>query len=138
MLLLVYVSSAVKPFSTSELAELLAKAREKNTRLGITGMLLYQDGNFMQALEGEEDAVRQLYNTINRDVRHHGTIVLLEEQINKRQFSDWSMGFRNLNDKDVQDLPGFSPFMNKSLKADYYRHDPTGCLRLLALFRDSH
>ena len=138
MLLLVYVSSAVKPFSTSELAELLAKAREKNTRLGITGMLLYQDGNFMQALEGEEDAVRQLYDTINRDVRHHGTIVLLEEQITKRQFGDWSMGFRNLDDKDVQDLPGFSPFMNKSLKADHYRYDPTGCLRLLALFRDSH
>jgi len=35
-------------------------------------------------------------------------------------------------------LPGFSPFMNKSLKTDYYRRDPTSCLRLLALFRDSH
>ena len=138
MLLLVYVSSAVKPFGTEELTELLVKAREKNTRLGITGMLLYQDGNFLQALEGEEDAVRQLYDTISQDVRHCGTIVLLEEQITKRQFGDWSMGFRNLKDKDVQDLPGFSPFMNKPLRADHYRHDPTGCLRLLALFRDSH
>jgi hypothetical protein len=137
MLLLVYVSSAVKPFSTSELAELLAKAREKNTRFGITGMLLYQDGNFMQAIEGEEAAVRQLYATISQDVRHRGTIVLLEEQITKRQFGDWSMGFRNLTDKAVQELPGFSPFMNKPLMADHYRHDPTGCLRLLALFRDS-
>jgi hypothetical protein len=138
MLLLVYVSSAVKPFGTEELTELLVKAREKNSRLGVTGMLLYQDGNFMQALEGEEPAVRQLYATISQDVRHRGTIVLLEEQISKRQFGDWSMGFRNLTDKEVHALPGFSPFMNRSLTADYYRHDPTGCLSLLALFRDSH
>jgi hypothetical protein len=49
---LVYVSSATKPFSPDELSELLAQARVDNAALGITGMLLYSNGNFMQVLEG--------------------------------------------------------------------------------------
>ncbi|MDZ4802991.1 MAG: BLUF domain-containing protein [Bryobacteraceae bacterium] len=40
MLSLVYVSSADREFSELELMELLEKSREKNTRLGLTGMLL--------------------------------------------------------------------------------------------------
>ena len=48
MLSLVYVSSALREFSKSELVELLEKSRKKNTRLGLTGMLLYKEGNFIQ------------------------------------------------------------------------------------------
>ena len=57
---LVYVSSAVRPFSKSELVELLNVTRDNNSRLGVTGMLLYRDGNFMQVLEGGEPVVRAL------------------------------------------------------------------------------
>lgn len=133
---LVYVSSAANPFSQEELVDLLAKARENNAKLGITGLLLYKDGNFMQVLEGEMTAVRELYEKISRDPRHDGTIVLLEDQIASRQFSDWSMGFRNLADEKIQNLPGYSQFMNKALVADHFRHDPTGCLALLNIFRE--
>jgi hypothetical protein len=133
---LVYVSSAVKPFSKAELVELLKEARENNERLDVTGMLLYRDGNFMQVLEGEEPVVRDLYAKIERDPRHEGGIILLEETLKRRQFGEWSMGFRDLNDKAVHALPGFSQFMNKALVADHFRYDPTGCLSLLNLFRD--
>ncbi len=61
MFSLTYVSSAVRPFAEDELADLLAVSRQNNARLGITGMLLYKDGNFMQVLEGEEAEVRTLY-----------------------------------------------------------------------------
>ena len=136
MFYLVYVSSAVNPFSPAELVELLTKAREKNSRLGITGMLLYKDGNFLQALEGEEAAVRQLYDTISQDSRHHGEIILDEGETAERQFSHWSMGFRNLDDKEVQATPGFSQFMNKPLNATDFKANPTVCWELLNLFRD--
>ena len=47
---IVYVSSATRPFQEAELQDLLLKARENNARLGVTGMLLYIGGNFMQLL----------------------------------------------------------------------------------------
>jgi hypothetical protein len=50
---LLYVISAVKPFSDSELVEMLVKTRAKNISLEITGMLLYKDGNFLQVMEGD-------------------------------------------------------------------------------------
>ena len=47
---LVYVSLANQEMSESHLEDLLKKARIKNETLNITGMLLYRDGFFMQAL----------------------------------------------------------------------------------------
>ena len=134
MIQLVYVSSAIKPFESDELVELLARAREKNTRLQITGLLLYKGGNFMQLLEGEEAPVRALFDVIHADPRHHGTEVMLEEEIDQRAFGDWSMGFRDLANLNLQNRPGFSPFMNKPLNARQFKEDPTGSMALLNFF----
>ena len=134
---IVYVSAAVDRFSTSELLELLTRAREKNQRLSVTGLLLYKDGDFIQLLEGERKAVQGLFNTISLDPRHTGAIVLLEEEADQRLFTDWSMGFRDLSDPEVQATPGFSPYMNTPLVADSFAPDPSGCLELLALFKPS-
>lgn len=90
---LMYVSSGVRLFGDNELAELLAVARRNNAQLGISGMLLYLDGNFLQVLEGNEPDVRRLFATIGQDVRHRGLIVLLSQSIETRAFPDWSMGF---------------------------------------------
>lgn len=135
MYFIVYVSAATEVFSKAALLDLLAKAREKNHRLGITGLLLYKDGDFIQLLEGEKAAVQSLFNTISADPRHANTIVLLEGESDKRLFSDWSMGFRDLSDPAVQATPGFSQFMNKPLSADSFADDPNGCMELLALFK---
>ena len=51
---LVYVSAATHAFTKSELLELLNKARANNQRLGITGLLLFKDGDFIQLLEGDK------------------------------------------------------------------------------------
>ena len=61
---LVYFSSATKEFTKPELQKLLDEGRKKNSKLGVTGMLLYKDGNFMQVLEGEEKVVTKLISTI--------------------------------------------------------------------------
>ncbi len=135
MYYIVYVSAATEPFSKPALLELLNKARQNNQRLDITGLLLYKDGDFIQLLEGERTAVEALFKTISTDPRHAGTIVLIEGETDKRLFTDWSMGFRDLSDPEVQKTPGFSQFMNKPLSAQGFADDPNGCLELLALFK---
>jgi Sensors of blue-light using FAD len=64
---IVYVSSAVQLFSPEALLDLLERARENNGRLGITGMLLYKERNFMQALEGPDQTLSDLYSKIGRN-----------------------------------------------------------------------
>jgi hypothetical protein len=137
MIYLIYISSAVKSFTEAELIEILNKSRKNNSELGITGILLFKDGNFLQVLEGEEASVRQLYAKISSNSQHFGATILEEGELTERQFGDWSMGFYNLNHSTTQSLPGFSPFMNKSFTAADYNSDPAGYYALLKLFRDN-
>lgn len=137
MLQLVYVSSATTPFSKAELLELLTKSRTKNSALGITGMLLYKDGNFMQMLEGEDGAVHRLFETISKDPRHHNSIVLIDEPAETAYFADWSMGFRDLSDKSMETLPGFSQILNRPKAAEFQKFDSNDCWELLKMFKDN-
>lgn len=93
---LVYVSNAVRQLTDVEIAALLAKARPRNQALGVTGMLLYADGNFMQYLEGPAEALATIYASIKASPLHQGVIELLREKIQAREFADWSMGYRKV------------------------------------------
>ena len=88
---IVYVSHALGDVPDAELERILEVSRRNNTRDGITGALLHHDGSFMQCLEGDEAAVRTAYARIERDQRHGGVMVLLDEPITERSFPDWSM-----------------------------------------------
>ena len=92
---LMYASYAKQDFSENDLTELLIKARVNNSNLGITGMLVHRAGNFIQVLEGEEAAVKDLYEIIRADERHAGEIIISEGAISERQFDKWAMDFRN-------------------------------------------
>ena len=111
MLSLVYVSFATVPFSDADLVALLEKSRRNNTRDGISGMLLYRDGDFLQVLEGPEDAVRAAYARIARDNRHGRIMMLDESEISERAFGDWSMGYRRVKRGEVPD--GFVDFFDR-------------------------
>jgi hypothetical protein len=133
---LVYVSSATAPMPKDELLELLSKAREHNSSKDITGLLLYKDGNFMQMLEGDEQAVTSLYQRIELDPRHRGAIVLLKDDTDARQFPDWSMGFRDLTSPELKSHPGFSHFMNTPLTAREFEGRPGRARTLLQMFKE--
>ena len=94
---LIYLSSAWGKMPEAGLDELLSVSRQNNRAAGITGMLLYLDGNFIQYLEGDESAVRGIFDKIKSDPRHHNVIVVDEGQTDRRLFDDWAMGFRRLN-----------------------------------------
>ena len=98
---LAYISAARRLFSPDQLEKLLATARHNNARLGVSGILLYEDGSFMQVLEGDEPVVRELFATISEDPRHDRVQVLGERTIPQRSFAAWSMGFVSLDPKLV-------------------------------------
>src|SRR3954469_22342601 len=110
MMQLIYRSAARVRFEQRQLTELLARARVNNAELGLTGMLLYDDGSFLQVLEGEPEPLTTLYARILKDPRHSNIVRLLERDIEARQFGDWKMGFVSVTRLGVE-LPGYSEFL---------------------------
>ena len=107
MLCIVHISSATKEFSKAELVALLKQSREKNARLAITGILLYEHGSVMQLLEGPQEAVKSLIETIYLDRRHHGIIRMLKKKVSRREFPDWSMDFQNVSAENIRQVTAF-------------------------------
>ena len=95
-----YLSAATAPLDAAGLQALLTVSRRNNARLGITGMMLYHDGSFLQILEGPEDAVNGLYDRISQDSRHGGMIRMLAAPVTTRAFPDWQMGLVQLSELD--------------------------------------
>ncbi|WDE04251.1 BLUF domain-containing protein [Thalassomonas viridans] len=108
---LLYTSVAPQGFSESELMVLLQTTRLKNKSIGVTGMLVYHDREFIQLLEGEEDIVKDLYQTIARDSRHTNVEVFYQGEIENRAFGDWSMAFKRLDENSLKAvIPGYESF----------------------------
>jgi hypothetical protein len=134
LITLVYVSAATELFSKEQLVALLKESASRNARHGITGMLLYKDGNIIQALEGPEKAVTALFEQIKKDPRHKSVGLILRKPIAQRKFPDWSMAFRDLSSKELRELPGYSEFLNTAFVE---RPNPTQTELLLDLFKRS-
>ena len=75
----------------SELGAIFTTARRNNKRLGVTGALVISDESFVQALEGDESVVRDLYASISQDARHESITVLEEQVVDGRTFGRWAM-----------------------------------------------
>ena len=110
---LIYISSAVSLYSNEELIDILTTSRLNNTRLKITGLLLYNEGSILQVLEGEEEVIHATYDTISRDNRHKGLIKMIDFGIKERNFIDWSMGFKQVSNNDWSQIEGYFDLANK-------------------------
>jgi hypothetical protein len=132
---LIYGSSAIHPMTDAELAEILTKAREKNKRLDITGMLLYRGGNFLQVLEGDKEVVVPLYEVIKLDHRHHLTQLYTVRQVTERHFGEWEMGFTHLDTLDPAALPGYTPYLDEPLNSERFK-DPSFAHIFLRIFKE--
>jgi hypothetical protein len=111
-----YVSAATRPMHREDLIDLLREARELNDRDGVTGLLLYQDGYFLQVLEGAETNVRNTFERISHDDRHHDVQILFEDETDARHYPDWSMGFQALDGSEWLEFPDVDD-KPKSLRA---------------------
>lgn len=104
---LVYVSAARRWFTKEELKQLLEVSRKNNAALGASGVLLYDQGSFIQVLEGAPDTVERLFERIARDERHHRMVRVYDRAVTGRTFGEWSMGFASLPALEARQLPGY-------------------------------
>jgi hypothetical protein len=100
-----YGSSAVRPMTQAEIDVILEQARRRNTETGITGILFYLDGNFLQLLEGEEPALSETFSRIRLDTRHRNLIKMLDGPIEQRSFAASPMAFRSIYDNELEENP---------------------------------
>jgi len=93
---LLYASRAIDG-RPETIESILHECRSRNPSGGITGVLCYGGGIFLQAIEGGRMAISQLYNQIQRDPRHKDVILLQYEEISERRFAGWTMGEVNMS-----------------------------------------
>ena len=101
---LIYVSTMLK-LGVDAFPAILESSVRNNRNNDVTGMLLYADGGVLQVIEGEKDKVLETFRIVQRDPRHCGILVLMEEDIPERQFSSWSMGFKHLTEAELNECP---------------------------------
>lgn len=92
---LIYISSATKSLARAEFLELVAQSQSNNDAVGITGILMYKDGNFMQVMEGDQELIAKLYSTIKVDPRHTLVSIIQEGPISLREYPGWSSSYFN-------------------------------------------
>lgn len=112
---IIYLSTGVTIFSDFEINDLLNVSRINNAKNGITGLLLYSDGNFLQIIEGENEMIDQLYINICKDRRHKNIINVVNKSIQERSFSNWEMGFSVVDINFLNNNPEINPFKIKTI-----------------------
>lgn len=93
---LLYASRAIDR-SEEAIEGILLQSRQSNPSCGITGILCYGGGIFLQAIEGGRNQVSELFSHIQRDPRHKEVVLLHYEEITERRFSGWTMGQVNMS-----------------------------------------
>lgn len=95
----VYMSTAIGVLRAEELDRIYLRANSANAREGITGLMLFHEGVFLQVLEGPAAGVASLMEKIRRDRRHANLIVIESGAADERSFAHSPMHFiaaRNL------------------------------------------
>lgn len=133
---LIYASAATYKMSTQELVDLLQISRKNNSALEITGMLLYRDGNFLQVIEGDDRVIDELYTKISKDRRHHSIVVIGKRNVSAKQFSEWAMGFTNLDRIDLTSVPGYSDYLSSPFTPNSFAKNPTRATIFLETFKN--
>jgi Sensors of blue-light using FAD len=128
-----YVSSAARALDPAELAAIIDLSRRNNARDGITGMLLYHDGNIMQVVEGPRAAIDMLLGRLKRDPRHRRLTVILDGERPDREFGEWTMGCVSSEALPVEDRAALSRFFDEEPAPDA----PGVAMRLLRGFKDT-
>ena len=109
MIELIYHSAPAHSLQISELYKLLEQARSFNAQHGITGVLMFNNSYFLQALEGDAHVVRALAQRIRADTRHQHFTLLGEQTITERTWTNWSMGLIMPNQRAKEVIATYCP-----------------------------
>jgi hypothetical protein len=131
---LIYFSKISDINMEQDIGKILESCVSHNKENGITGMLLYATGTFLQVLEGEKQAVDETMSRVFADPRHYDVKVLIQEPIEERHFSQWSMGYQRLGEDYLRDFPEYAHFFQLRANDEAIRAKPGVALELLLLF----
>jgi Sensors of blue-light using FAD len=129
---IVYFSSATVPMPKAASEALRQECADNDSHVGITGMLLYQHGNFLQVIEGSAAVIRDMFARIVADPRHTSIRTISDRMIPCREFDGQAVGFKNL-DALAEGTPFLKPFTYEAYEADpdlalltlsYFYHNP--------------
>lgn len=87
---IIYASRACN-VSLADLESILDACQRNNPLRCISGMLLFDNGHFLQLLEGDRGAVSDCFLRIAKDTRHRDVQLLICGPIEARLFTRWSM-----------------------------------------------
>jgi hypothetical protein len=127
----VYTSRSARPMHSDELDRLLLDARTNNAVAGVTGVLLYGDGQFFQYFEGLEGDVAGVYERIRRSTLHTHLVELERRKTPDRRFRKWFMGFREAPASVIQKLSQ-EHWQRELPWVEDHASDSSGMLQLMA------
>ncbi len=103
-----YVSTATKGIDRDKIHDLFNNSCQKNIAQSISGILLYNEGNFMQILEGTKSHLMTLFQSIKKDSRHNDIITLLDKPIPYSLFKGYNSGFSTIeNNEHIESLKDY-------------------------------
>ena len=138
MIQISYLSKASSPMSAEQLVSLLQQCHGNNTARDVTGMLFYGNGTFLQVIEGEATTVDELVGRIARDPRHEDIRILSRKPIERREHSDWSMGFEQVTTESLRDVAGLRDFSESDFTPDVLAARKDVVETLMDRFRAPH
>lgn len=126
---LLYLSTASSPFTEPQLRTLLRQMRAANVAAGISGLLVYGQGHFLQLLEGEQVAVQQMFRRVRRDPRHSEVSLLYDHAWPGRIFESFHMAW---NTQPPPTEPGQLPLNLAAVSGRRGYASPVDTLHLFA------
>ncbi len=113
---LLYISDSLLPDETAdrEVQNIVDTSIASNKSFGLTGALIFTGVNFCQFLEGPEDALRRLMESIHRDTRHKNMRVVYEEARSERRFENWLLAYQGRSSYVARHLTDFTGALVKA------------------------
>ena len=123
------------PFTDDQLVSSFHSWRDSNARHGITGFLLYDEGNFMQVIEGPTANILKLLTTIALDTRHKGMRILWQHAIVEREFDGWYMGFKKAAELSAEDQKSFRPLLHNTAMDEEFTSKASRSYQMMLHFK---
>lgn len=119
--------------SAEDLNSIRSIAKSNNVPMDVTGCLLYNDGWFLQVLEGPVDTLSRLYQKIEKDPRHKNSRILYNEPAKFRTFPKSSMNITNLDERQADKYYGLVEVI-ETAKVDGKIRGASPAVALLKIF----
>ncbi|CAH5647864.1 diguanylate phosphodiesterase [Enterobacter hormaechei] len=101
---IIYRSHICEDVPVKALEDMVAAANCRNRQFDVTGILLFNGTHFFQLLEGPADNVKEIYELICRDLRHHNVVELLSDHGPSRRFGNVGMELFDLRQYDTNEV----------------------------------